>query len=171
MQADTATRPADALPSHARKAAPSDWSTDLVGKRLVQAFITLDRLPRLRGPREPGGHWPVTVTEWADRLAQAELGESERRERERVSNRVVIRPTAVEITKMETAFEWLRELRLQDSGMALVTTLWALRTARGRSIKALCIEKHWAPHTFFRKRTKALAYLADMLNARGTPVD
>jgi hypothetical protein len=157
-------------PRPIRETLPSRWDPDLVGKRLVQAFIALDRLPRLRGPREPGGHWPHTLTEWADRLAQAELTESERRARERASNRVVIRPTAIEIAQMETAFEWLRELRLQDPGMALVTTLWALRTARGRSIKALCIEKQWAPHTFFRKRTKALACLAEMLNARGVPV-
>jgi hypothetical protein len=68
----------------------------------------------------------------------------------------VIRPTAVEIQQMEAAFEWLRELRDLDSGMALVTTLWSLRSVRGRSIKKLCEEKQWAPHTFFRKRTKAL---------------
>jgi hypothetical protein len=45
-----------------------------------------------------------------------------------------------------------------------------LRAARGRSIKKLCAEKQWAPHTFFRKRAKALAILAEMLNARGMPV-
>jgi hypothetical protein len=71
---------------------------------------------------------------------------------------------------METAFTWLSELRVEDSGMALVTTLWALRAARGRSIKKLCAEKHWAPHTFFRKRAKALASLAQALNARAVPV-
>jgi hypothetical protein len=158
------------LPVTGREALPSLWHADLVGNRLIQAFITLDRLPRVCGPREPGGHWPRTVTEWADELARAELDESERRARERASNRVVIRPTAGEIAKMEAAFEWLRELRLLDSGMALVATLWALRTARGKSIKALCLEKRWAPHTFFRKRSKALTSLAEMLNARGAPV-
>jgi hypothetical protein len=153
-----------------REALPPLWDAALVGKRLVQAFVTLDRLPRLRGPRAPGGHWPRTVTEWADQLAQAELEESERRTRQQAANRTVIRPSAAEITHMETAFEWLSELRVEDSGMALVTTLWAMRSARGRSIKKLCAEKHWAPHTFFRKRAKALAILAEMLNARGMPV-
>ncbi len=149
---------------------PPFWDAELVGTRLVHAFVTLDRLPRLRGPRKPGGHWPRTVTEWADQLAQAELEESERRTRQQAANRTVIRPSAAEITHMETAFEWLRELRVEDSGMALVTTLWALRAARGRSIKKLCAEKQWAPHTFFRKRAKALASLANALNARGAPV-
>jgi hypothetical protein len=153
-----------------RETLPPLWGADLVGKRLVQAFVTLDRLPRLRGPRAPGGHWPRTITEWADQLAQAELEESERRTRQQAANRTVIRPSAAEITHMEAAFEWLSELRVEDSGMALVTTLWALRAARGRSIKKLCAEKQWAPHTFFCKRAKALASLAAVLNARGVPV-
>jgi hypothetical protein len=146
------------------------WNAGLVGKRLVQAFRTLDRLPGLRGPRKPGGHWPRTATEWADQLAQAELEEDERRARGQASNRALIRPAASEIARMEAALEWLRELRALDPGLALVTALWAVRAARGRSLKALCIEKQWAPHTFFRKRAKALAFLADMLNARGEPV-
>jgi hypothetical protein len=33
-------------------------------------------------------------------------------------------------------------------------------------VKALCSEKKWAPHTFYRKRAKALAHLAEWLNAR-----
>jgi hypothetical protein len=78
----------------------------------------------------------------------------------------VIRPSGVEIQRMEAAFEWLREFRDTDFGMALVTTLWALRSARGRSIKKLC----WAPHSFFRKRATALETLAQTLNARGMPV-
>jgi hypothetical protein len=81
-----------------------------------------------------------------------------------------MRPSAAEITHMETAFAWLSELRGGDSGLALVTTLWALRTARGRSIKNLCAEKQWAPHTFFRKRAKALARLTEVPNMRGVPV-
>ena len=149
---------------------PAIWEAELVGKKLVQAFVTLDRLPRFRGPKEPGGHWPRTLTEWADQLAQAELEESERQARQEISNRVVVRPTAAQIAQMEAAFEWLRELRTIDSGMAIVTTLWALRTARRRSIKALCAEKQWPPHTFFRKRAKALARIAELLNSRGAPV-
>ncbi|WOJ88045.1 hypothetical protein RZS28_09260 [Methylocapsa polymorpha] len=153
-----------------RDSAPAQWEPEHVGKRLVKAFITLDRLPRLRGPREPGGHWPRHAVEWADQLAQAELDESERRTREQASNRTTIRPTGAEIAQMEMAFDWLRELRAEDSGMALVTSLWALRTARGRSVKALCAEKKWAPHTFYRKRAKALSHLANWLNARSVPV-
>lgn len=153
-----------------RERLPEQWEPEHVGKRLVKALVTLDRLPRLRGPREPGGHWLHHAIEWADQLAQAELDESERRSRERAANRTMVRPTSAEIGQMEAAFDWLRELRAEDPGMALVTSLWALRSARGRSVKALCAEKHWAPHTFYRKRAKALSHLAAWLNAKGAPV-
>jgi hypothetical protein len=37
-----------------REALPPLWDAELVGKRLVQAFVTLDRLPRLRPARPVG---------------------------------------------------------------------------------------------------------------------
>jgi hypothetical protein len=160
----------DALGAETQAARPSAWTPDHVGRMLVKAFMTLDRLPRARGPREPGGHWPGHVIEWADQLAAATLDERERRDRETARNRVTIRPTAIEILQMETALDWLRDLRDADPGMALVTSLWALRSARGRSVKKLIAEKKWAPHTFYRKRAKALDYLAARLDARGVPV-
>jgi len=154
----------------AREQIPPRWEPEHVGRRLVKAFTTLDRLPRLRGPREPGGHWPQHGVEWADRLAQAELFDAERRTREAAQNFTILRPTSTEIAEMEKAFDWLRELRGVDSGMALVASLWALCAARHRSVRRLCAQKHWAPYTFYRKRPKALAYLADALNARNVAV-
>jgi hypothetical protein len=149
---------------------PARWEPEHVGRRIVKAFVTLDRLPRMRGPREPGGHWPQHAIEWADRLAQAELSEAERRTREAAQNFTIPRPTAAEIAAMEAAFDWLRELHGVDSGMASVASLWALSAARRRSVRKLCAKRGWAPYTFYRKRAKALAYLADALNARNVPV-
>lgn len=149
---------------------PPRWEPEHVGRRLIRAFETLDRLPRLRGPREPGGHWPLHAVEWADELARADLDESERRTRDIAQNRAMLRPNAVEIAEMEAALDWLRELRTVDSGMAIVASLWALSSARHRSLRRLCAQKQWAPYTFYRKRAKALAWLADWLNARHAPV-
>ena len=156
------------VPEH--EAIPQRWEPEYVGRKLVAAFVTLDRLPRVRGPRDPGRHWPEHAVEWADRLARAELSEAERRAREAAQNFTMLRPTSAEIAEMESAFDWLRELRAVDSGMALVTSLWALRTARRKSVRRLCTEKKWAPHTFYRKRAKALAFLAELLNSRNVPV-
>ncbi len=112
----------------------------------------------------------VHAIEWADQLAQAELPEDERRERAERQNERLLRPTGAEIKEMDRVLEWLRDLREIDPGMALVTSLWALRVARHRSVKALCKERHWAPHTFYRKRAKALEELAALLNARAVAV-
>ncbi len=149
---------------------PATWTPEHVARRLVEAFRTLDRLPRVRGPRPPGDHWPRHRVEWDDHLAQAELPESEKRERAEWRNRLGAAPTGAEIARMETSLEWLRTLRAADSGLALVTSLWALRAARRRSVRALCREKKWAPHTFYRLRAKALEHLAANLNARQVAV-
>ncbi|MGO9135740.1 MAG: hypothetical protein ACLP8A_17035 [Methylovirgula sp.] len=151
-------------------AIPLRWEAEHVGRRLVKAFVTLDRLPKARGPREPGGHWPLHAVEWVDQLAQAELGAEEKRLRDIDQNRTIVRPSSAEIAQMEAALDWLRELRNVDSDMALVASLWALCSARHRSVRRLCAKKQWAPYTFYRKRTKALAYLADWLNARNVRV-
>jgi hypothetical protein len=149
---------------------PLSWTPDHVAKRLVEAFATLDRMPGVRGPRAPGQHWPRHKVEWADQLAQAELPDSEKRERMDLRNRALLRPTGAEIGRMEAALDWLRDLRAIDSGLALVTSLWAIRAARNRSVRALCREKGWAPATFYKLRAKALDRVSAGLNARGAAV-
>lgn len=151
-------------------ALPDSWTPEHVARRLVDAFKTLDRTPRVRGPKQPGDHWPRHRVEWADQLAQAELPESERRERADWRHRAGMKPSSLEITAMDASLEWLRELRDIDTGMALVTSFWALRTARRRSVRALCREKGWAPHTVYRLRARALEHLAAALNARHVAV-
>jgi hypothetical protein len=151
-------------------ALPETWTPEHVARRLVDAFRTLDRMPRVRGPRQPGDHWPRHRVEWADQLAQAELPENEKRERAEWRNRLGVKPSGLEITQMDASLDWLRDLRTADSGMALVTSLWALRAARRRSVRALCREKGWAPHTFYRLRARALDHLAAALNARHVAV-
>ena len=149
---------------------PPDWTPEHVALRLVEAFRTLDRMPRVAGPRQAGNHWPRHRMEWADHLAQAELPEAERRERDALRNALAARPDGAAIARMDAALEWLRDLRGIDPGLALVTSLWALRAARRRSLRSLCREKGWAPGTFYKLRARALDVLAASLRARGVAV-
>jgi hypothetical protein len=149
---------------------PERWSADHVALRLVEAFRTLDRMPKVKGPRQAGNHWPRHRLEWADQLAQAELPAAERRERADRQNLLALRPDGAAIARMDRALEWLRDLRAIDPGLALVTSFWALRAARRRSVRALCREKGWVPATFYKLRGRALATLADELNRRGVAV-
>jgi hypothetical protein len=147
------------------------WNAELVGAAIVQAFLTLARMPHAGGPRGPGGNWPKTMIEFSDQVGWAGMDPIEKKMREEAANRGRIQPpNSEEIKRMDTAFDWLKQLRLHDTGMAIVTTLWALRTSQGRSVKWLCREKSWAPRTFFRKREKALSMLAGWLNERAVPV-
>lgn len=159
-----------AEPADGNGALPPAWTAEHVGQRLVDAMRTLDRLPRVKGPRAAGNHWMPTQLEWADRLAQAELPEAERREREERRNSLALRPSGAAIDRMDRALDWLRELRDRDPGLALVTSLWALRAARGRSLRGLCRERGWAPGTFYKLRARALDHLAAALNGRGAAV-
>ena len=149
---------------------PEIWTADHVARRLVEAFRTLDAMPRVGGPRQAGNHWPRHRVEWADQIAQAELPEAERRERSERRTAQLLRPGGAEIARMDAALEWLRELRAHDTGLALVTSLWALRAARRRSVRSLCRERGWAPDTFYKLRGRALRHLAATLNGRGVAV-
>jgi hypothetical protein len=145
----------------------SAWNAERVGEALVEAFVTLDRLPRVQGPRQPGGHWPGILREWSDQLGIDPL---ERKMREEAANQTVVKPTSEEILHMETAFDWLKELRERESEIALVVTLWALRAAQGRSIKQLCRERRWSRRTFWRKRSRGLEIMVELLNRRAVLV-
>ncbi len=149
---------------------PDAWTSDHVALRLVEAFRVLDAMPRVSGPRQTGNHWPRHRVEWADQIAQAELPEAERRARSERRTAQLLRPGAAEIARMDAALEWLRELRGHDPGLALVTSLWALRAARRRSVRSLCRERGWAPGTFYKLRGRALDHLAAALNRRGVAV-
>jgi Domain of unknown function (DUF6362) len=153
-----------------REAIPALWDVAIVSEKIVQAFVTLDLLETVRGPRKPGGHWPSHIVEWADKVSCAGMDPIEKKMRYEAANRTVIRPSSAEITQMEAVFEWLSELRVEDQAMARVVSLWGLRTARGLSIRALCREKGWAPRTFFRQREKGLEFLAEWLNRRAVAV-
>lgn len=152
------------------EAPPPRWTADHVGARLVEAFRTLDRLPRVKGPRQAGNHWPAHKLEWADRLAQAELPAAERRERDERRNALALRPDGAAIARMDVALDWLRELRAADPGLAETLGFWAVRAARRRSVRSLCRERGWTPASFYRRRGEALAQLAATLNTRAVPV-
>lgn len=151
-------------------ALPPRWTPDHVAVRLVEAFRTLDRMPRPRGPRAAGNHWPGHRLEWADKVAQAELPEAERRERDARRNALALRPSGADIARMDLVLDWLRTLRDHDPELALLASFWALRAARRRSIRAICRERGWKTSTFYYQRGRALDHLAATLNARGAAV-
>jgi len=142
---------------------PERWTAEHVGRRLVDAFNILHRMPPLPRPSNPGNAMPDVVRDVDD--VRAKSAEDRWEELMRLSER----PTHLEITRMEGALEWLRQLKAHDSGMALQLMHWANQIARHRSIRRLCIQQRWCPSVFYRKVHMAKLWLSSWLNSANLP--
>ena len=137
---------------------PECWTAEHLGKRFVEAFKVLRRMPPLQRPKEFGNGLPQIVRDADDYRNWTEQDKFEH------FARLAAAPTRIEITHMEICLEWIRWLRAFDSGLAVIVGFWALRRAEERSIRHLCIEKKWSFRNFYRKRDHALSTLATHLN-------
>ena len=101
-----------------------------VGKRPVEGLRTLMLMPRVRGPQAFGSHWPGYAHDWADLLAQQEADQEQKQLDQREANRTRLRPSSVEIARMEQAIVWpllyLREFP------QLLRTVQAVAAGRAR---------------------------------------
>lgn len=84
---------------------PPQWDGPHVGLRLIQAFKTLAAMPN-RTLTGIGSYWPEYWHDWADLLAREEMEQAQKEQEARSQNRVRIRPTAQEVSRMETAIVW-----------------------------------------------------------------
>src|SRR5262245_472264 len=82
---------------------PTHWNGPHVGKRLIEAFHTLTRLPVANGPRFHSGFWPEWTREWTDEIARLEADTAQLEAEARAANRTRILPSAAEISRMEHA--------------------------------------------------------------------
>jgi hypothetical protein len=59
-----------------------------------------------RGPQAFGSDWPAYIHDWADLLAQQEADEADKDRAHREQNRTRLRPSSIEIARMEQAVCW-----------------------------------------------------------------
>ena len=85
--------------------APATWSGPHVGRRIVDAFVTLMELPT-GGARHASGFWPAYSYEWEDLLAQQEQAEEEKARTRHAKNRSRLAPAIEQISRMERALYW-----------------------------------------------------------------
>lgn len=143
-----------------RVPAPELWTADHVSTRIVDAFRTLSKLPRPRGPKSPGNSWPEYAYSFADVTGWNDLLPSERAARDQDLNRVSDKPGSRDLAQMELAFEWLRWLRGKDDALSRVLALWAWASAANRSFRAICKERQWHRVTVLRKKDRAAEVIA-----------
>jgi hypothetical protein len=152
---------------------PEVWAGFHVGRRLVEAFRTLSRMPVQRGPRVFGSFWPEMQVEWFDELARVQADEAQQQADARAANRVRIRPTAVEISHMEAAIGWPgRYLIPHRTHLARVVGFVALWRSREREIEWIArrLPGRPAPHVVRARNRAGLDEIAAGLHRDQVPV-
>lgn len=140
---------------------PAKWDAQHVGRRLVDALEIDSRMPRVRGPKEPGAAWPAYRHEFADLVGLTAL---ERRERESAQNRTRIVPSSEEVGQRDKVLEWFREIRRVNESWFARLMAWTDASYRNVNHLDLCRSKKWSVRTYWRHVDKAKSYLAQWLN-------
>lgn len=107
--------------------APTHWTPDLVGKRLVEALKTLRRIPARIGPKGYGSTMPEIIRDWADKLAQLENPDNSMLHTTRARST----PTADEVARMDEALSWPLRFLQGDELAAHLVVAWAQERAKG----------------------------------------
>jgi hypothetical protein len=144
-------------------APPATWTALHVRNRLIEACQIEKRMPR-DGHRQTGS-WVPVLHEFADVVGWADA-------RDRVWARWERACGAMphEITRMEEAFTWLRELAHAFPGEARCLSTWAVAQAHGASLQRLLRHRRWSSSTFHRKLATGSERIAKGLNRMGAPV-
>lgn len=138
---------------------PPRWTPDHVGKRLIEAFRTLARMPAKIGPDGYRSNWPEYIHEFADLRNQVEGGTI------RTAPRPArIQPTSAEISAMEKALAWpLERLPNADVQMRQMLLIWAMATAWEMNQGYLMHRFGWSKSQWRRRRLQALELIAARL--------
>jgi hypothetical protein len=137
---------------------PSCWTSEHVELRLLDAFRIDDRLPKLRGPKQPGDAHPQVAHSTDDIEGQEAIALNPKR----------FPPNAQEQTLMERVFEWL--LFVTDLVLRVALRDWMRVEAKGHSQRAFCLSKGLLLRTFIYQKDAALAQIAARLNSKSVPV-
>jgi hypothetical protein len=124
---DDGWHPLDGIP--APEYIPPRWISD-AGKRLVEGLRTLRLMPRVAGPQAWGSAWPEYAHDWADMIAQQEADEADKQRAQYEQNRTRLRPSSVEISRMEQSIAW--PMRYLREFPQLVRTVQMVAVARSR---------------------------------------
>jgi len=121
--------PLDGVP--APEYIPETWSGPHVGVRMVEGFKTLMNLPSAGARSTASGYWPETWATWEDLLAQTTADVATQEMDAAEKNRVRVRPTAQDVSRMEAVIVWpARYLALRWLSLARTVQSVALLRAR-----------------------------------------
>ncbi len=133
---------------------PFAWDGPHVGKRLIETFAILRRVPVAKGPKKYGSAWPSYIADWEDLLAQRTADLERLEEIEQMKNRTRIQPTAREIATMEIAIAWPGRYLSKTPQLAKAVGLVALTRSLDRDLEFIAKQLRMAPRTVARLESR-----------------
>src|SRR5262249_49930950 len=150
---------------------PTRWNGPHVGKRLIEAFHALARLPVANGPRFHSGFWPEWTREWTAKMARLEAGARQPTAQARAANRARILPSAAEISRMEAAISWPGTyLAGPRPILARTVGIVAMWRSRERDLSWIASKLRLGVHTVRARNRAGLDLIAAGLHQDGVPV-
>jgi hypothetical protein len=149
---------------------PTQWDGPHVGRRLIEAFRTLAKLPVANGPRFCSGFWPEWTREWSDEMARLEADTEQLAAEARAANRVRILPTAIEISRMEAAIAWPARYLATRPILGRTVQLIAMWRSRERDLEWIARRLRLGMHTIRTRNRAGLDLIATGLHRDGVPV-
>jgi hypothetical protein len=150
--------PLDGVP--APEYIPPYWDGPHVGRRLIEAFRTLDRTP-MRGMSAFGSTWPAYRQEFREYYA-ALVGD-ERAEHATIAaerNRVRVMPSAIEITRMELVIGWPARYLGDQPQLAIIVGTVARLRALDWPMENIARKLRYGPSTARRHNRHGLDIIA-----------
>lgn len=146
--------------------APAQWSASWVQQRLIEAYSVERRLPQSR--RRPiTNAWPKVVPEFSDIVGRADDAREQVLDVWQNCNGGA---SAQELTRMETAHDWLRIILARYPQERLCLGHWAAGIAYRRSLRRLLAQRRWSRSTFYRYAMAGALIIAVELRQQGEPV-
>jgi hypothetical protein len=146
--------------------APPQWSGSWVQRRLIEAYSVERRLPRSRR-RTIASSWPGMVVEFVDLIGRADVAREQVFQSWEYSG---VGVSAADLSRMEQAHDWLREILASYPEERLCLMQWATAIAYRRSLRRLLLQRRWSRSTFYRMVGAGAHVIAVELQRRKLPV-
>jgi hypothetical protein len=146
---------------------PAQWSAAWVQHRLIDAYSVERRLPHTRRRLLIASAWPNPMVEFADLLGRADQAREQVLQSWEYSRLGV---SAVDVSQMEEAHDWLRVILGPYPAERLCLSQWATAIAYRRSVRRLLTQRQWSRTTFYRYVAAGAFFIAFELQRQGQPV-
>lgn len=140
---------------------------EIIRDRLRLAAKLIESTAGRVGPKAYGNSWPPMMREFADLVAQEEAMAGER---DREHNRIVLQPTARQITQAEEALNWRRYVT-EAQALAALNIWLRCKALRIRSWQKEAVRRGFSRETAKRRLARAFYLIALGMSREGKAIE